>query len=54
MIMKWKGKEDVCLTSTTCDEKLDQDIEKRKRVIDCNSMIGGVDADLVSYRRNRC
>jgi hypothetical protein len=49
MISKWKDKKDICLMSTTYDEKLvqtrvrGQDVKKPKVVDDHNSMMGGVD-----------
>jgi hypothetical protein len=48
MIMKRKGKKDICLTSIAHDEKLvqtrvrDQDVKKLRAVVDYYSMMGGV------------
>jgi phosphatidylserine decarboxylase len=61
MIMKWKNKKDICLTSTTHDEMVPirvqgQDMEKAKVIIDYNSRTGDVDlndAYLTSYRSTR-
>jgi hypothetical protein len=62
MIMKWKEKKDVCLISTTHDEKMaparvcGQDMDKPKAVIDHNPRMGGVDhsdAYSTSYRSTR-
>jgi hypothetical protein len=49
MIIKRKDKKDICLMSTTHDEKLvqtrvrDQDMKKPKVVVDYNSIMGEVD-----------
>lgn len=62
MIMKWKDKKDICLISTTHDDKMiekeirGQKVKKPKIVLDYNKKMGGVDlsdAYLVSYRSSR-
>jgi hypothetical protein len=62
MIMKWKDKKDICLISSTHEDKMvltriqGQNMEKPKVVIDYNSRMGGVDlsdAYLTSYHSTR-
>lgn len=49
MILKWKGNKDLCLVSTTHDEKLvptrigGQNIKRVNAVVNCKSVKGGVD-----------
>jgi hypothetical protein len=53
MIMKWKDKIDICLMSTTRDDKMvsarvrGKDIMKPKVVVDYMSQMGGVDYQVI-------